>query len=218
MKRLTSVIALAAAAIFAGQARAAVTLGFQHITNNNVADATIGEAQLFVEVADEGSGQVSFRFFNTGPAASSITDLYFDDGVLNDLISIDDSGSGVSFSEGAAPPDLPGGDSIVPQFNASFSADSDAPPPINGVNPGEEVTVFFSLDGGNSFTDLLDDIAAGDLRVGIHVQAFASGGSESFINDPGPIDPIPEPGSLVVWSLLGVAGIAYRRRRSRKVA
>jgi hypothetical protein len=64
----------------------------------------------------------------------------------------------------------------------------------------------------------------GGLRIGIHVQGFASGGSESFVNNPpappgGGEDPpsaVPEPGvlSLVGFSLLGM--LAVRRRYAFK--
>ena len=60
----------------------AAKYGFTNITNNNAGDLAIGEAQLFVEVTEFALGQVLFEFSNTGPAASSITDAYFDDGTL----------------------------------------------------------------------------------------------------------------------------------------
>lgn len=62
-----------------------VTLGFDNITNNDPTDAADGEAQLAVTVACPVNGntnQVSFTFTNTGSAAMSITDVYFDDGTL----------------------------------------------------------------------------------------------------------------------------------------
>ena len=84
--------------------------GFQGLTANDIADVATGEAQLFVEVTDLGSSQVMFTFTNTGPNASSITDVYFDDGTLLGIASLVDSDdgtggdAGVDFSEGASPP------------------------------------------------------------------------------------------------------------------
>ena len=77
----------------------AVPYGFQGITSNSLNDVAIGEAQLSVDVtAVAGNAhQVLFTFTNAGPLASSITDVYFDDGTLLGIASISGS-SGVSFS------------------------------------------------------------------------------------------------------------------------
>jgi hypothetical protein len=55
---------------------------------------------------------------------------------------------------------------------------------------------------------------AGDLRIGIHVQSFGNGGSESFVNDPGlppSIVPIPAAAWLLGSGLIGLAGVARRK-------
>ena len=184
----TALLTVAALLMFAipAQADDPVMLGFVNITNNNPGDAAIGEAQLFVEVSDPGGDQVLFTFYNVGTEDSSIADVYFDDGSLLGIASIDDSHPGVSFSQGANPADLPGGNGISPPFEVTegFSADSDPPAQPNGVNPGEWLGILFDLQDGKTFADVLDDLATGALRIGIHVQGFASGGSESFINHP----------------------------------
>jgi hypothetical protein len=92
----------------------------------------------------------------------------------------------VSFSQGASPPDLPGGEDCVPDFDvtAGFSADSDPPAQPNGVNPTEWLDITFDLQSGQTFDDVVAQLNSGALRIGIHVQGFANGGSESFINDP----------------------------------
>ncbi len=38
--------------------------------------------------------------------------------------------------------------------------------------------------GGMTVADVLQDLADGTLRIGIHVQGYASGGSESLVNVP----------------------------------
>jgi len=44
------------------------------------------------------------------------------------------------------------------------------------------VVIKFSLASGKTFADVVAALNSGALRVGIHVQAFANGQSESFVN------------------------------------
>ncbi|MGH0029483.1 MAG: PEP-CTERM sorting domain-containing protein, partial [Myxococcota bacterium] len=67
----------------------------------------------------------------------------------------------------------------------------------------------FTLQGGQTLADVVTDLTTGDLRIGIHVIGFSSGGSESFINTP-----VPEPGTAVLLGA-GLAATALARRRSR---
>jgi len=190
----------------------AVSLGFFCITGNVAGDCTIGEAQLSVDVTDAGPGQVLFTFDNIGADASSIADVYFDDGTLLGIASIDDSDPGVSFAAPASPGNLPGANNASPPFvtTTGFSADSNPPVQPNGVNPGKTLSITFNLQGG-TFADVLTDLTDGSLRIGIHVQGYDTGGSESFVNNP---VPVPAAFWLFGSGLLGLAGIARRRSKS----
>lgn len=191
-----------------------VSLGFNGVTGNDAGDTNTGEDQLFVDVGNDIGGmllrdnQVRFSFINDGPNACSITDIYFDDGHLLGIAFLENDPNGpVQFSQGASPPNLPGGEMAVPPFEttAGFSADSDPPVQHFGINPGERLGIVFDIQPGYNLFDIPEDLADGSLRIGIHVQGFASGGSESFINE------VPEPMSL---GLLLIAIPVLRPRRA----
>lgn len=208
MRRLrVSLLLLFLLALGPSPARA-VTIGFECLTNNDAGDCAIGEAQFEVALTDQGGGTVRFRFKNLGPEASVLSEVYFDDGSLLALASVID-GPGVDFERDADPPDLPGGQNAVPPFMVTegFLAQSVPSPSMNGAGPTEWVAIEFTLQGGKNFDDVVSDLANGALRIGLHVIAFDSGGSESFIN-------VPEPGTGLLIGTSLIWGVA-RGRRSR---
>ncbi len=199
---------------------------FYNITHNNAGDAAIGEAQLTMDVTGLTGNRVQFEFLNAGPEASSITGVYFDDGdepILLDLASIDGS-PGVAFHEGGSV--LPGGYSLSPRFVVTAGLEARADPPVqpNGVNPDEYLRLVLDLQAGSDAADVFDRLGTADLRVGIHVQGFDSGGSESFIDEPHPPRPpdppvTPLPGAVVLGGLgLATAAGALRRRKDLAVS
>jgi hypothetical protein len=205
------IIGLGAALLLGSNPAAAAALGFGCISDNSTTDCTIGETQLSVNVTDAGGGQVLFTFSNSGPDDSSITDVYFDDGSLLSIASVINS-VGVSFSQYASPPELPAANNASPPFNttAGFLADSNPPAQPNGVNPSETLGIQFTLYGTQTYADVLSELADGTLRIGIHVQGYTNGGteSESFVNTP-----LPEPGMLGLIGVgLGALALARLRR------
>lgn len=200
----------------------AVTLDFFCISNTSATNCAAGSSQLTVDATDAGfngsNNQVLFTFNNAGLSAATIMDVYFDDGSLLGIASLIDADDGVGgdpgvdFSQGAAPPDLPAGNNATPPFQvtAGFLADADVPQPVQkGVGIGESLGIVFDLQGTQTFNDVVAELSDGSLRVGIHVQAFSDGGSESFINNP---VPIPAAIWLFGSGLVGLAGLTRRRR------
>jgi uncharacterized protein (TIGR03382 family) len=199
-------IGLAIAAL-AGAAQASIiTYNFSDITHNDPTAAAQGEAQLFVNISPAPGNQVSFVFHNEGSAPMSITDIYFQDGPILGLATIID-GAGTDFEPGAQPNNLPGANLISPAFVATqaFSAQSQPPTQPLGVNPGEHVELRYTLIAGKTVTDIQNDLNSGALRIGLHVQGFGNGVSESFVNS------VPTPGALAILGLGGL--VMFRRRR-----
>ena len=216
IRKLRHWLAVAVLATLLPQAaQAGFEFGFSTVTNNNATNVAIGQSQLKVDVSDAGVGLVLFKFNNYGPAASSITDVYFDDAkpaYFQTTITSIQNGTGVSFTPDATPSNLPGGTGVG--FVSDISADSTSPISVNGVNPGEMLGIVLTLKSGKTFSSVISALQSTALRIGIHVQAFANGGSESFVNTTTP-HLVPEPSSLMLAGM-ALAGVFIGRRRLQR--
>ena len=186
---------------------------FDCITSNNLASCSTGVGQFYVEATDAGGGIVDFKVLNVGSSTSSITDVYFDDGTLLGIASVTSS-AGVNFSQGATPTDLPGGLLADPDFvtTVGFSADSNEPSVLNGVDPNEWVNIQFNLLAGKTFADTLAALDDGSLRIGL-AATFGTVSSESFVSRSTDTT-VPEPVSVISLGLVVASVRAYRRRGS----
>lgn len=218
--------------ILSTEAKADLYNQFGIIENNSGIAGSIA-SQLSLNVTDAGSNQVLFTFSNAGPLASSITDIYFEDGALLGLAAIFDDPSNltnpVDFGQPPSPPSLPGGATLNPAFSATaaFSVDSESPIQSNGVNPGESLGLLYTLQDNLTFSDVITAINTGftapdpslydnqgnliyagtTLRIGLHVQGLGENEdySDSFILTP-------VPGAVLLGMLgLGVAGVKLRK-------
>lgn len=222
-------------------ARADAIYGFNVIvdSSSNATNAATGEAQMRMTVSDTGFvggfQTVRFRFDNLGPIASSISDVYFDDGTFLKSIAITGQSAGVDFSLGASPKELPRANQIGFKTTFGFLADSDSPTQPKGVNPNEWLDITLTLQTGTTYQTVLDALVAGQapnynslpsnihtLRVGIHVQGYADGGSESFSNGPpegppGGSVPVPLPAAATGFAALMCFLLARRSSRQEKL-
>ena len=183
----------------------AFQFNFGNITSNSATNAAAGESQLFLDVTDAAgndnlsSSSVLFKFSNVGLAASSITQIYFDNSnVLRSVGPIADSGVGVDYSVASGNLNLPGGNSLANKFVSDFGIKANTPVSQQGVNPGEWVSVLFNLTPTKTLKDVIADMTSGSMRVGMHVQAFSDGGSEAFVNRPTVTPPVVVPTPPVV--------------------
>lgn len=206
----------------------AIQLGFNNISGNNATDAFVGTQQLFVNVTDAQGGenlsatQALFKFSNKGPATSSITQIYFDDfATLLGKASIDNTSNDVLFSEIKKNNlNLPAGKSV--NFHADFGVAALSPVQRNGANPGESVGILFNLKPQKTLQNVFSDLTSGNLRLGIHVQGFENGGSETFVNKLYVKQPqtepkkVPEPANLVGLGVVAGILVGSQRRKSNK--
>ncbi len=177
------------------------------IFTNSIYDDDPG-INIYVDVFN-GNGTAKFQFFNDSTIASSITGIYFDDGTLLDINSID-HGPGTLFAQPASPGNLPSGNDLFPPFitTGEFSVDGSPPPPLDGVNnnAGEWVTIIFDLKNGGTLQDVLDELDDGTLRIGLHITAIGvDEESESAVNG------VPEPATIC---LFGLGAVLLRKRRT----
>lgn len=231
------VVVIASCFIFPIAAHAvSYTYSFSGITSNSSTNIATGEDELSVVVSEYATSQIAFTFYNAAISSSSITGVYFDDvGILSGIIKIVES-SGVDFSivTDTSHSVLPGGNGQQYNFQVTSLATSDNPSVKNGVNAsGEWVTIVFDFlkDVNGDYyniSDVISALSSEALRIGIHVQGFTNGGSESFLSDKTPTtgdnggaDPaevVPEPGSLVLLGsvLLGIAGFRLKGKSGSK--
>jgi hypothetical protein len=208
-------LCLAIGAVIPASARAEM-IYFDRITGNAPTDVA---SQLWVVVSSVDATHVQFEFHNSATVASSITDIYFDDGgpnapsILGGLSAIVNSTT--LFQSGANPPNLPSGTNATPAFTANFSAESANSPPTlitNGVDHAiDSVGLQFSLLSSVTYSDVINALNANTLRMGLHVQGIPNDGgttSDSFVS-------VPEPSAMMLIGLGGIVFSSYWGRRRR---
>lgn len=162
---------------------------------------------LWVDVVDNGA-TVDFIFHNDS-ADGAVSSIYFENNNISGSLlangSITGSTGDVDFSVGATPPNPPGS---ISGFGGNwggnlFAVDADSPPPFNGINPGETLTISFDLIG--SFHNILS--ALNNPEQGFRIAQHAISFDEQSIWT---VNVVPAPGAIAV---LGFGGLLAGRRR-----
>ncbi|RMH23920.1 MAG: hypothetical protein D6693_10500 [Planctomycetota bacterium] len=215
MNRFQTLSVIAALA-GAGAARAAsVDVSYTRITSNSGQNVESQFITTVTEVAGDPT-VIDFIFRNNVGIASSISEVYFDNGATSSLFS---GGAiaqqvGASFVFGSAsPPDLPGGNSLADPFDVTpgFLADAQGNPSVGLNTASDLLRIRMTLLAGVTFGDVESALGTGALRLGMHVRAIGDDGeSDSFVNGPPPIVPLPGGGAM---GLAALTILASRRRR-----
>ena len=213
LKVITSIF-MALSMMFIMSVSQATIFSFENITNNSSIQLS---DQLSVDVTDGGSSEagnlVAFKFYNNVGIASSITDVYFDNGATNLFteFSIFEVTTGVSFDLNPSPKNLPAGETI--DFYSDFGGDSTAPTSANGVDAADEYIIFLGLlDSAFSYDDAIAALFDGGFRVGMHLQAIAGGGvndSDSYAT----VNPVPVPAAAWLFGTVLFGFFATSRRK-----
>jgi hypothetical protein len=197
---------LALAASVAGTAASGASgslITFNVYNGSGVSANTINAAMDFAE----GASGVEFQFVNNSAAGTRITDIYIEAApsslaLLSNPVILPQMG-GVNFAPGAAPP-VPGAN--ISDFGGSwrgnlFTLSANG---ANALDPGETLTVSFTLGGG--FGSLAEALQAEYPTFRIVELVQANSGGAWVVNYP-----VPEPASALLLAM--GSGLCLRRRR-----
>jgi len=204
------VLVLFIASAFAAQAQAA-TFNFSCITSNGAGTCDTAEAQMMLDVTDNGLGQVLFEFTNNDVGLDTdysaiIGEVYFYDGIYLDTTTTIINGADVNFVDGANPANLPGYGFTALSVFAAADVDKNT---ADGVAVGDgSLGILFDLLADVDFNDVIAAMNSGDLVVGIHAKALGDDDiSESLIT----VVPVPAAVWLFASGLIGLVGVARKR-------
>ena len=206
-----------------------VDIKFDRITSNNTVNVA---NQLSAQLRDGNSAwsdfnielaadEVLFTFRNSAEIASSIAEIYFDNGEIFSQSGLYNSlGGSTGFYAGTPTPEnLSAGNTMNPVFvaTASFGADLNGNP-SKGIDQSSDILgVKIKLLVGLNSNDVVAALNKGDLRLGLHVRSIGNaGGSDAFINSQASVSPNPVPLPVAAWLFGGALVTLLGNPRSKK--
>ncbi len=179
--------------ILAAGAASAAPFSFECITNNSATDCGIAETQLSGDLTGD-----TLTITMTGMRSAVVEQVFLEAAGMTGGSFL--GGIGSDFGDVAPGGNLPGGNTV--SFSSNFNFAADNPAPRHGVgyhNQDQQVTQ-------TAIFRLLGDLS--DIRIGVHVIGFRSGGSESLVSSA----PVPEPSAALLFALGSlVVGQSVRR-------
>ena len=162
-------------------------------------------------------GSVFFDIFNYGNAAAPsmfISKVFFDDnGYLSQpWVNANNNVGQVGFTGGASNDQLPqGGNSFTTDYAFSRrTGEGNA----WGIQGGEKLQLAFT----GSYTNVVDALNNGSLKIGLHVQALPNGASDSYISSTtssGNTQDTPEPLTMLAAGAAVGFGTMFKKQRAQ---
>lgn len=182
---------------------------------NNSGGASLSGLNVTMNVSDGGSFAIfSIQNASSGVNAGAVvTSLYFESTQYSNFFLgagslVTPFDPGVNYSTGSSPAN-PAAGGLAPSWSGNkFTASPSSPPPVNGINSGEQLSVKFSYLNGLDFASLTSTLSSNPdaFRVAMHIQNVGENGQSVWGTS------VPAPGAAALLGLAAVVGGARRRR------
>ena len=171
--------------------------------------------ELYADVLAVDQDTVRIEFYNDSVLPSSIETIYFEEGVLAEIVEIE-LGLGTDFQVQDTVSNLPASHKLEPVFDTAFAVTSCPPNSDSGIEPDQYIAIIFDLTIGTTFEDLIGLLDSGDLRIGLRVRTNPSivvvpdvVEEASDYSSFSAVNVVPEPSTI---ALLGFGSLLFVRK------